>query len=194
MNRRQLLGIVFGTAALALPSAAFAQKQKPKVKAKFVLAEQFQPQVVPYSGYPAGTVVIETGNHFLYLMLSDSEALRFGIGVGKAGLAFRGSAVIGRKAKWPRWQPTKNMIARSPEKYARFADGVAGGPKNPLGARALYLYREGRDTFFRIHGTTEPWSIGKSVSNGCIRMLNEHVTELYELVPVGAQVVVKSGA
>lgn len=192
MNRRQILTLAFGAISLLSPSTVFAQKQK--LKKKFALAAQFQPQVVSYFGYPAGTIIIETGNHFLYLMLSNDEALRFGIGVGKAGLAFRGSANIGRKAKWPRWQPTENMIARSPEKYARFAGGVAGGPNNPLGARALYLYRKGRDTFFRIHGTTEPWSIGKSVSNGCIRMLNEHVTELYELVPVGAPVVVKSGA
>ena len=192
MDRRLFLAALFGSATLLVPQTALAQKQKPK--RKFVLAPQFQPQVVPYSGYSPGTIIIETGNHFLYLMLSDSQALRFGIGVGKAGLAFRGSAIVGRKAKWPRWQPTTNMIARSPEKYARFAKGVAGGPNNPLGARALYLYRNKRDTFFRIHGTTEPWSIGKSVSNGCIRMLNEHVTELYELVPVGSPVVVKSGA
>lgn len=192
MDRRQFLATALGATVLLLPETGFAQKQKPKVKAKFVLAEKFQPQVVAYSGYPAGTVVIETGNHFLYLVLSESKARRYGIGVGKAGLAFKGSAVVGRKAKWPRWQPTNNMIARSPEKYARFANGVPGGPNNPLGARALYLYRNGRDTFFRIHGTTEPWSIGKSVSNGCIRMINDHVTDLYERVPVGANVIVKS--
>ena len=115
-----------------------------------------------------------------------------GIGVGKAGLAFKGTANVGRKAEWPRWQPTANMIAHSPKKYARFAKGMPGGPKNPLGARALYLYRNNRDTFYRIHGTTEPSSIGKSVSNGCIRMINDHVIDLFERVPVGATVVVKS--
>ncbi len=99
-------------------------------------------------------------------------------------------AKIGRKEKWPRWMPTKNMIRRQPEKYARYADGVAGGARNPLGARALYLYRNGRDTYYRIHGTNEPWTIGRAVSNGCIRMINAHVVDLYARVPVGARVVV----
>ncbi|MBA3911215.1 MAG: hypothetical protein C0524_15420, partial [Rhodobacter sp.] len=95
-----------------------------------------------------------------------------------------------RKAEWPSWRPTNDMIRRNPERYAQFAGGVPGGPRNPLGARALYLYKDGIDTYYRIHGTTEPWSIGKSVSNGCIRMLNEHVIQLYEQVPVGTPVTV----
>ena len=191
INRRIFLAGLVVSATGGLPiSTASAQVKKPKKP--FVLDPQFAPQVVSYSGYPAGTIIIETGNHFLYLMLSDVEALRYGIGVGKAGLAFKGTANVGRKAEWPRWQPTANMIARSPKKYARFAKGMPGGPKNPLGARALYLYRNNRDTFYRIHGTTEPSSIGKSVSNGCIRMINDHVIDLFERVPVGATVVVKS--
>lgn len=185
---------IFGWAAAAttiFPSSiAIAQSKKPRKP--FVLDPRFKPQVVSYTGYSAGTIVIETSNHFLYLMLSDTEALRYGIGVGKAGLAFRGAAIIGRKAKWPTWRPTDSMIARSPEKYARFAGGMPGGAKNPLGARALYLYRNDRDTLYRIHGTTEPSSIGKSVSNGCIRMINDHVIDLYQRVPVGASVIVKA--
>ena len=106
------------------------------------------------------------------------------------GLAFRGAAIIERKAKWPAWRPTLNMIKRDPNRYARYAGGVPGGPGNPLGSRALYLYRDGRDTFYRIHGTTEPWTIGQAVSNGCIRMVNEHVEELYERVQLGTRVVV----
>lgn len=189
--RRSFLFAGAMTAAFSvLPAEALPKK---KIKPKFVLSPEFEPQIVNYSGYPAGTVIIETGNHFLYLMLNDGEALRYGVGVGKAGLAFRGTAKVGHKAEWPRWQPTKNMIQRNPEKYAKFATGVPGGPKNPLGARALYLYRNGRDTMFRIHGTTEPWSIGRSVSNGCIRMLNAHVIDLYERVPVGSTVVVRQG-
>lgn len=117
-------------------------------------------------------------------------ARRYGIGVGRAGLVFRGSADIGRKAEWPSWTPTKNMIKREPDKYAKFANGVPGGPNNPLGSRALYLYRDGKDTYYRIHGTTQPSSIGQSVSNGCIRMINAHVEDLYERVDVGAKVVV----
>ena len=134
--------------------------------------------------------MVDPRNHFLYLVERGGKARRYGVGVGKAGRAFRGGATIARKAKWPRWTPTQNMIRREPHKYARFAEGVAGGPNNPLGARALYLYRGGRDTFYRIHGTTQPSSIGRSVSNGCIRMINDHVIDLYNRVPVGARVVV----
>ncbi|MGL4404454.1 MAG: L,D-transpeptidase [Notoacmeibacter sp.] len=191
MQRRQFLTtLISGAAMLLLPSAAHAHSKK--VKAKFVLDPKFAPQVVSYSGYETGTIIVETSNHFLYLMLSPTEALRYGIGVGKAGLAFKGQATIARKAEWPSWRPTDNMIARSPQKYARFANGMPGGAKNPLGARALYLYRGKRDTLYRIHGTTQPSSIGKSVSNGCIRMINDHVIDLYNRVPIGSIVVVKA--
>ena len=138
-------------------------------KKDFKLDPIYEPQIVKFSGYALGTVVIDTGNHFLYLQLAGGTARRYGIGVGRTGLAFKGQAKIGRKAKWPSWTPTKNMIKREPAKYARFSGGVPGGPNNPLGSRALYLYRDGRDTLYRIHGTTQPSSIGLSVSNGCIR-------------------------
>lgn len=191
MDRRAFIIGFIAAAATVLPSSiAIAESKKPRKS--FVLDPRFKPQVVAYSGYSEGTIVIETSNHFLYLMLSDTQALRYGIGVGKAGLAFKGAAIVGRKAKWPTWRPTDNMIARSPEKYARFTGGMPGGTKNPLGARALYLYRNDRDTLYRIHGTTEPSSIGRSVSNGCIRMINEHVIDLYKRVPVGAPVTVKA--
>lgn len=150
----------------------------------------YLPQIVSFSGHSPGTIIIDPRSHFLYLQLENAKALRYGIGVGRAGLVFRGSAEVGRKAKWPSWTPTKNMIKREPDKYAKFANGVPGGPNNPLGSRALYLYRNGNDTYYRIHGTTQPSSIGRSVSNGCIRMLNEHVEDLYERVPLGAKVVV----
>lgn len=157
----------------------------------FVLDSKYMPQIVAFPAeHPAGTVVIDPRNRFLYLVQGDGTALRYGVGVGKAGLAWSGTAEIARKAKWPSWTPTPNMIKRDPKKYARYAGGVPGGPNNPLGARALYLYRNGRDTFYRIHGTNEPWTIGKAVSNGCIRMLNEHVLDLYERVSTGAKVVV----
>jgi len=174
-------------ALLAAPQKAVANG----TKRTFALEERFLPQVVtaPYN-YPAGTIVVSPRDRYLYLVEGGGLARRYGIGVGKAGLAFSGSATIGRKAKWPSWRPTKNMIRRDPKKYARYAGGVPGGPNNPLGSRALYLYRDGRDTLYRIHGTTEPWTIGKAVSNGCIRMVNEHVEDLYERVAIGAQVVV----
>lgn len=126
--------------------------------------------------------------HQLYFITSPGRAMRYGVGVGKAGLTFKGVASVDRKAEWPDWRPTDDMIRRSPEQYARFAEGVPGGPENPLGARALYLYQNGIDTYFRIHGTNLPQSIGQSVSNGCIRMLNDHVIDLYARVPLGARV------
>ena len=196
INRRSLLASVFAftavPASVLMSSDALAhhtnrRRRKRKV---FKLAKRFNPQRVRFSGYKPGTIVVDPRNHYLYLVERRGRARRYGVGVGKAGLAFQGSAVIRRKAEWPRWTPTKNMIKREPAKYARFADGVAGGPGNPLGARALYLYKGKRDTLFRIHGTTQPWSIGRSVSNGCIRMLNAHVKDLYSRVPLGARVVV----
>lgn len=182
-RRFMVLGGV-AAAALARPNLAFAHQ------GKFVLPRKFRPQTVFFRGYKPGTIVVDPANHFLYLTLRGGRARRYGVGVGRAGLAFKGSATIKRKAEWPSWTPTANMIKREPEKYARFAGGVPGGPKNPLGARALYLYRGNRDTYYRIHGTTQPNSIGRSVSNGCIRMLNEHVIDLYERVPLGTKVVV----
>ncbi len=183
LNRRSAMAL--GLAALASPQAAFAHSTK-----KFKLASKYEPQLVPFTKYPVGTLVIDPRNRYLYWVEKPGFARRYGVGVGRAGLAFKGSAIIGRKAKWPRWTPTKNMIKREPKKYARFANGVPGGPKNPLGARALYLYQNGRDTLYRIHGTTAPSSIGRAVSNGCIRMLNRHVKELYTRVPNGTKVIV----
>ncbi len=180
-RRLFLIGVIAGASGL-WGRQALAHEAK--------LDPRFQPQTVPFTGYLPGTIIVDPRNHFLYLQLSRGRALRYGVGVGKAGLAFRGRAEVGRKAEWPSWRPTDNMIRREPAKYARYAGGVPGGPSNPLGARALYLYRNGRDTMYRIHGTNQPSSIGRSVSNGCIRMINEHVIDLYERVPVGAKVVV----
>ena len=118
--------------------------------------------------------------------------MRYAIGVGREGLEFRGGGVIGRKAEWPSWQPTRNMIRTAPELYAQYAGGVAGGLENPLGARALYLYRGGRDTYFRIHGTLDNRSIGRASSAGCIRLFNQDAIDLYNRVPTGAAVRVRS--
>jgi lipoprotein-anchoring transpeptidase ErfK/SrfK len=138
-----------------------------------------------------GTIIVRTKEHAAYLLLEGGLAIRYGVAVGKAGLAFKGNALIGDKAEWPRWIPTKEMIQRSPKKYARYADGVDGGPTNPLGARALYLYVNGRDTYYRLHGTTDPGSIGRSVSNGCIRLFNQDIIDLYDRVEIGARVIVE---
>lgn len=162
----------------------------PAIAKPFTLNPKYAPTQVHYPGYPRGTIIVDTNNHFLFHVQDKGLATRYGVGVGRQGASLKGRAVVGRKAEWPFWRPTDAMIKRSPQRYARYAKGVPGGPRNPLGARALYLYRDGKDTMYRIHGTTEPWSIGRSVSNGCIRMINDHVIALYNAAPVGTPVVV----
>ena len=148
-------------------------------------------QVVDYqTKEPTGTIVVDPHARFLYLVMENGKAMRYGVGVAKAGLEFVGEADIARKAQWPGWTPTQDMIKRDPERYEPLAKGLPGGLKNPLGARALYLYKGGQDTLYRIHGTNEPWSIGKSVSSGCIRMLNQDIIDLHRRVPKGSRVVV----
>ncbi len=189
-TRRHL--VLGGLTALALPYARDARAHhSAKFRKTFKLDPAYVPQRVRIStNYQIGTIVVDPANHFLYLVERPGRARRYGVGVGRAGLAFKGTALVQRKAEWPRWTPTRNMIRREPEKYAQYAKGVPGGIDNPLGARALYLYKDGRDTYYRIHGTTQPSSIGRSVSNGCIRMINDHVVDLYDRVPLGTRVVV----
>ena len=171
-----------GAASLALPAHAFT------------VDPVFRPQSVSIKRDLApGQILVLPRAHFLYYVVGEGEARRYGVGVGKAGLEFTGTATIDVKKKWPTWRPTNEMIERDPQAYSKFIDNdyvQPGGPGNPLGARALYLFQNGRDTYFRIHGTTAPRSIGRSVSNGCIRMLNEHVEDLYERVPLGTKVTV----
>ncbi|AWM86548.1 L,D-transpeptidase [Microvirga sp. 17 mud 1-3] len=137
-----------------------------------------------------GTVVIDTNARFIYLVQEGGKALRYGVGVGKEGLEFKGSANVQRKAQWPRWTPTPDMIRREPGRYKRWTGGMEGGTANPLGARALYLFKDGKDTLYRIHGTNEPDTIGEAVSSGCIRMMNQDVIDLYGRVPLGSKVIV----
>ena len=182
LDRRTVL---FGAAAVLVARGAGVAEAAP-----FRLDPIYAPHSVRYLGYAPGTIVVDTPDHFLYFVTGPGVAIRYGIGVGRQGLSLKGAEGVGRKAEWPSWRPTDAMIRRSPQKYARYAGGVRGGPGNPLGARALYLYRDGKDTMYRIHGTNEPSSIGRSVSNGCIRMINDHVIELYDQVPVGTPVTV----
>ncbi|MGH6665463.1 MAG: L,D-transpeptidase [Pseudolabrys sp.] len=140
-----------------------------------------------------GSIVVNVPERHLYLVEAGGKALRYGIGVGRTeGTNFHGQAIIGRKEKWPHWTPTSNMIAAMPI-YRHYTSGLNGGPENPLGARALYLYRDGHDTFFRLHGTSEPESIGQAVSSGCIRLFNQDIIDLYNRVPVGTHVTVLQG-
>lgn len=135
---------------------------------------------------PAGTIVVDTSNRYLYRIEQDGKARRYGIAVGATGKRWSGKAEVGRKAAWPAWHPTDEMKTAAPGLPSR----IEPGPHNPLGSRALYLYDNGRDTLYRIHGTSEPWTIGTEASSGCIRMLNEDVIDLYSRVSVGAKVIV----
>ncbi len=154
------------------------------------IPKQYHRQVVrDPTGEPPGTIVVDPSAKFLYLVQPGDKALRYGIGVGRQGFSWSGEAVIKRKAVWPNWYPPKAMQKRDPL-AAKWAGGMPGGPANPLGARALYLYQGNHDTLYRIHGTGEPDSIGKAVSSGCIRLLHADVIDLYERVPIGTRVVV----
>ena len=155
-----------------------------------LIPETHHRQVIPYGGpHRPGTIIVDNRARHLFLVLPEGHALRYGVGVGREGLAFRGTGTIYRKAHWPTWTPTENMIRREPE-LKRFAGGYPGGLTNPLGARALYLMSGGRDRGFRIHGTPEWRSIGNYASSGCIRMIQHDVIDLYERVPTGTRVIV----
>ena len=154
------------------------------------IPQRFRRQLVTYGTEEIpGTVIVDPQNRFLYFVLGDDQAIRYGVGVGREGFAWSGSAVVGLKRRWPRWLPPQSMVERDVH-AAKWANGMPGGPENPLGARALYLYANGEDTLYRIHGTNEPLSIGKAMSSGCVRMLNEDVVDLFERVNKGTRVVV----
>ncbi len=209
ISRRSLLGGFFLLAASTAARAAhpfyggvdFVGDPNlippPESPTDFPIAQQanmvpakFRRQEVTYgSPAPPNSIVVDPSNHFLYFVLENQQAIRYGVGVGREGFAWSGQAIIGLKRKWPRWLPPQSMVERDVH-AAAWANGMPGGPDNPLGARALYLYANGIDTLYRIHGTNEPRSIGKSMSSGCIRMLNEDVADLFERVPLKTHVVV----
>ncbi|HMQ39737.1 MAG TPA: L,D-transpeptidase [Paracoccus sp. (in: a-proteobacteria)] len=148
---------------------------------------------VPYNGpESAGTIVVDPFARVLYYVQPGGMAERYGVAVGAAGKNFAGNGTIARKAAWPSWTPTSNMVNSQPELYGPLKGGMAGGPDNPLGSRALYLYQGGRDTYYRIHGTLDPSSIGKATSAGCIRMFNQDIIDLFNRVPTGTTVHVRS--
>ena len=155
------------------------------------IPDTFHKQLVVYNGteWP-GTLIVDPERRHLYHVLENQQAIRYGVGVGREGFSWSGEAKIGMKRRWPRWVPPREMVDRD-ERARKWVNGQPGGPENPLGARALYLYSNGADTLYRIHGTTEPESIGRSVSSGCVRMLNEDVAHLFERVEIGTRVIVR---
>ncbi len=183
-QRRQFLA--GSLAAGALASVGMAGP----AQAAYQLPESFQPvQVRLRVKLPPGELHLIADTFKLYWTLENRKAIRYTAGIGRPGLYHPGEYTVGRKAKWPSWTPTPAMIARNPA-YAQWADGMPGGPNNPLGARALYLYNaRGHDTYLRIHGTNLPETIGTRVSNGCARLINPHIEDLYERVPIGTRVV-----
>ena len=144
--------------------------------------EYYRREVDYPTGRRVGSIVIDTPNHYLYLVTAPGRAMRYGIGVGRPGFTWAGHKSISRKAEWPGWTPPPEMLKRRPD----LPRHMEGGPENPLGARALYL----GSSMYRIHGTNEPWTIGQNVSSGCIRMMNEDVIDLYHRVPVGTPVTI----
>jgi lipoprotein-anchoring transpeptidase ErfK/SrfK len=144
-----------------------------------------------------GTIVIDPANHYLYHVEGGGRATRYGVGVGREGFVWAGEATIKSKQEWPDWYPPKEMMGRRPDLKKSMVElqsgeGMHGGPANPLGARAMYLWQGNKDTYFRIHGTNEPWTIGQSQSSGCIRMINQDAMDLYQKTPIGTRVVVLS--
>ncbi|WP_315797046.1 L,D-transpeptidase [Bradyrhizobium sp. SZCCHNRI3043] len=161
-----------------LSRAPYAEAQIP---------QQFQRHIVEYTRQEQpGTIVVDTDARFLYYVLPDRKAIRYGVAVGEEAMAFSGVATVGKLAEWPDWVPTADIQAR----LGPYPKRVAGGPANPLGARAIYLYEGNKDTLYRIHGTNQPEYIGQAISSGCIRMTNTDVADLYNHVQLGSTVVV----
>lgn len=182
------------TVRIGTPEKYYDEPFPVSLKDRKRVPDKFRQQEVRYlTEQQPGTLVVDPAHRYLYLVLGSGRALRYGIGVGREGFAWAGVAIVGRKAPWPRWTPPKEMIARDPF-AAEWPDGMPGGPKNPLGARALYLYADGVDTLYRIHGTNQPGSIGQAVSSGCVRLLNTDIIDLYDRVGVGTTVVVLGSA
>ncbi len=164
----------------------------PAVPLKQVAPKYYRQQVSYKTKERVGTIIIDTRNFFAYLVQENGKAMRYGVGLGRAGFAWSGRAKMTWKRKWPTWTPPSEMIKRQPEleKYSAANGGMQPGLANPLGARALYIFKNGKDTLYRLHGTPEAFSIGKSVSSGCVRFLNHDIIDLYRRMPNGSAIVV----
>jgi lipoprotein-anchoring transpeptidase ErfK/SrfK len=195
-NRRQLIWIGLALTASGCTSVPrvgpreMVEVDGVKYDKNAPIEPRYRRQRVRYDGVgKPGSIVVDTNDKFLYAVEDGGWATRYGVGVGQAGLSLKGNASVGHKAVWPSWTPTENMMRRKP-RLVQYASGVPGGPDNPLGARALYLYRGGEDTMFRLHGTNEPWSIGRAMSSGCVRLLNDDIIDLYDRTAVGTSVII----
>ncbi|MEP9399468.1 L,D-transpeptidase [Mesorhizobium sp. KR2-14] len=192
MNDLSRRGVMLGSLAFLAAGCTplGTQTSVMATNTQFVVDPRYKRTRVKYDGnQPVGTIVVNTSERFLYAIEDGGWAMRYGVGIGEEGRTVKGKAIIGRKANWPAWTPTVSMMQRKP-RLLKYAGGVPGGPNNPLGARALYLYRDGKDTMLRLHGTNEPWTIGTAVSSGCIRLTNEDIIDLYERTNVGTEVLV----
>lgn len=162
----------------------------PAVDLRLLKPSHFRQYVADPTGERPGTIVVDTGARYLYLVMEGGQALRYGVGIGRDGFTWSGRAEIARKAQWPTWTPPREMVERQPEVAQYAKEGMPGGLGNPLGARALYIYQNGRDTLYRLHGTLDASTIGEAVSSGCVRLLAQDIIDLYQRVPVGTTVVV----
>ncbi|TRW95474.1 L,D-transpeptidase [Paracoccus sp. M683] len=190
MNRRQMISLA--VPLIAAPSLLLAQAAPQATTPAAAGRDPYAPtEVAIRDGFEVGSIIVVSKDFFLYHVIAPGKAIRYGVAVGRDELVWKGRATVGRKTEWPSWRPTPEMIQRNPAAYKKYENGMPGGPSNPLGARALYLYNDrGQDTAIRIHGTTEPGSIGRAVSNGCLRMRNEAVMSLYDQIPIGTPVYV----
>lgn len=195
-----LVGVIALTGCSTTNSTFFANAYGSKSDGKYRLpsipvskvSREYRRQEVSYSGKEKpGTIIVDTGARHLFLVQPNGKAIRYGIGVGRAGFEWSGVAKVGWKREWPTWTPPAAMIKRQPE-LAKYRGGMKPGLTNPLGARALYLTRRGSDTGYRLHGTPEWWSIGKAMSSGCIRLMNQDIVDLYNRAKPGAKVIVRS--
>ena len=188
-NLDEMLEIPLGASPIRIPgtTSLFAMNIDPDAA-----ANSYRQRVLDPPGERPGTVVVDTASRFLYLVERDGSAMRYGVGIGREGFAWEGEGVIQWRQKWPKWTPPAEMIARQPQlaKYSAENGGQPPGLDNPLGARALYIFKNGQDTLYRLHGSPEWSSIGKAVSSGCVRLINQDVIDLYERVPQKARIVV----
>ncbi|MFQ6551158.1 L,D-transpeptidase [Aestuariibius insulae] len=191
-RRRLLIGAAISLCAPALLTSGAAAQTGQAVTPK--LPRHLRRREVDINpAVPAGLLIVKQSDFHLYWTLGNARAIRYGIALGADGRNFTGDAFIARKAEWPSWKPTANMVQLEPAVYGPYRNGLPGGhPMNPLGSRALYMYQNGRDTFYRVHGTHLPHTIGQGFSSGCVRLRNEDMNHLYDLVPVGTRITVQA--